>query len=204
MKENHLLPNGTEVIFYPETHTYVVGDKELPSVTSLLTKVYGDSYSAVNPEILKRAAEYGTAVHEEIQQLIEMRKENSGIPISPKYQETNNYFTFVEDIYKIVPLMTEKVVVLYNENGEPCAAGRFDLLCTASGKKTLADFKTTSTIHKQLVTAQLNLYLKAAIQSGYLDANEDVGLGVIHLSGETSRFVPVPKLADGFYLKFIS
>jgi len=36
------------VEFLPETHTYIVNGKEVPSVTTLLTKVYGDAYSAVN------------------------------------------------------------------------------------------------------------------------------------------------------------
>ena len=95
------------------------------------------------------------------------------------------------------------MVVLY-DNGKPVAAGRFDLLCNVNGKLTLADFKTTSTIHKQLVTAQLNLYLKAARQSGYIDPEADVDLQVIQLSGEKARMVPVAKLSDNFYLKFVN
>lgn len=200
--ENHLLPNGTEVIFYPDTHTYFVNGKELPSITTLLTKVYGDSYSSVNPKLLKRSAERGTRVHEELQQLIELRKEDEGIPLSSEYQEVENYFKFVEPIYSIEPIMTEKVVVLYNDKGEPCAAGRFDLFCKVKGELTLADFKTTSTIHRQLVTGQLNLYLKAGEQSGYFSSEDNVKLGVIHLSGSTSRYVPITKLGDNFIKKF--
>ena len=82
------------------------------------------------------------------------------------------------------------------------AAGRFDLLCEVDGVLTLADFKTTSTIHRQLVTAQLNLYAIAAYQSGYIKTT-DIALGVIHLSGLKSRFLPIPKLDDKFYLQFI-
>ena len=200
--ENHLLPNGTEVIFYPDTHTYFVDGKELPSITSLLTKVYGNSYANVNPELLKRSADYGTKVHEELQNLIELRKEDDGAPLYSEYQEVENYFKFVEPIYKIQPIMTEKVVVLYDDNNKPYAAGRFDLLCNVDGHLTLADFKTTSTIHRQLVTAQLNLYLKAAKQSGYIDSKDDIKLGVIHLSGITSKFIPITKLGETFIKKF--
>lgn len=201
--ETHILPNGLRVDFYPETHVYKVGDRELPSITTIMKKVYGDTYASVNPEILKRSAEYGTAVHEELERLIEMRKENPGVPLFSAYQEVNNYFTYVEDIYKIEPISNEKVVVLYDQEGVPQAAGRFDLLCNVQGDLTLADFKTTSTIHRQLVTAQLNLYLTAAVQSGYLE-NNNIKLGVIHLSGETSKFLPIVRLADNFYLKFIN
>lgn len=202
-REEQLLPNGTLVVFYPETHQYFVDDKELPSVTTLLSKVYGNAYAGVNPEILKRAAEYGTAVHDELQQLIEIRKQNPEVPLDYAHQETRNYFTFVESIYKVEPLLTEQMVVLYDD-GKPVAAGRFDLLCNVKGKLTLADFKTTTTIHKQLVTAQLNLYLKAARQSGYIDQDADVDLQVIQLSGEKARMVPVTKLNDNFYLKFVN
>ena len=145
---------------------------------------------------------YGTKIHEELQNLIELRKEDDGIPLYSDYQEVENYFKFVEPIYSIEPVMTEKIVVLYNDQGEPCAAGRFDLLCKVKGELTLADFKTTSTIHRQLVTGQLNLYLKAAEQSGYLSPQDNVKLGVIHLSGATSRYVPIAKLGDNFIKKF--
>lgn len=203
MYEELVLPNGIKVQFYPDTHTYIVDGKELPSITTLLKKVYGDTYAAVNPEVLQRAAEYGTAVHTELQQMIEMRQKNPGIPLFSSYQEVTNYFTFVEPIYHIEPIMTEKVVVLYDQDGQPCAAGRFDLLCNVNGEKTLADFKTTSTIHRQLVTAQLNLYLIAARQSGYLSEDEEIKLGAIHLSGEKSKFVPIVNLNKNFYLQFI-
>lgn len=200
--EKHLLPNGTEVIFYPDTHTYIVEGKILPSITTLLTKVYGDNYAAVNPEMLKRSAEYGTKIHNELQELIEMRKDSPGVPLYSDYQEVENYFNYVEPIYQIEPILTEKVVVLYDAENNPYAAGRFDLLCKVKGELSLADFKTTSTIHRQLVTGQLNLYLKAAIQSGYIKEEDNVKLGVIHLSGTTCRYVPVAKLGENFIKKF--
>lgn len=203
-KETFLLPNGVSVDFYPEAHQYFVGDKELPSITTLLSKVYGSPYTNVNPEILKRASEYGTAVHNELQELIEMRKESPDIPLFCTYQETQNYFTFVEDIYKIKPILTEKVIILYDKENNPVSAGRFDLLCTVNGELTLADFKTTSTIHRQLVTAQLNLYAKGAVQSGYISQNEKLKLGVIHLVGEKGRFIPIANLGEGFYSKFLN
>ena len=54
--ETHRLPNGIEIKFFPDTHTYVFKDKPLLSVTQLLTKMYGDSYAKVNPVLLERAA----------------------------------------------------------------------------------------------------------------------------------------------------
>lgn len=202
MIESFELPNGEKVTFNPDGHIYIVRGKELPSITGLLRDYYGDTYENVNPEILKRAAEYGTSVHSDLDRLINLRFADPKATLASTYQEVQNYFNFVEPIYKIDPIATEKVVVLYDDKNEPIAAGRFDLICTVKGKKALADFKTTTTLHKDLVTGQLNLYLKAAMQSGYIE-DMDFQLGAIHLCGLTARFVPVTKLNEDFYLNFI-
>lgn len=204
VKEEYIIPNGTKVIFYPENHIYEVDGRQIPSITTLISEFYGDTYKNVNPILLKRSADYGTKVHAELQDYIEKRFNHIDInPIEIEYQEVENYFNFVEPIYKVKPIMTEKVVVLYDVQGNPCAAGRFDLLCTVDDKLTLADFKTTSSVHRQLVTAQLNLYLKAAKESGYIKPEEEVQLGVIHLNGSTSRFVPISVLGESYCLQFI-
>lgn len=201
--EKHVLPNGVEVLFYPETHTYVVNGKEVPSITTLIQDHYGNKYGAVRPEILEAAARYGTKVHAELDHLITNRMKDPKASVKSEIREVNNYFDFVEPIYHIKPVMTEKVVVLYDhEGGEICGAGRFDLLCEVDGKLTLVDFKTTSTIMRQSVAAQLNLYRIAAYQSGYIKSL-DIDLGVIHLSGNKSVYVPIQRFADDFHLTFI-
>ena len=202
--ETHVLPNGQRVLYSDASHTYIVDGMELPSITSLLSLVYGDTYAHVNSTILKQAADYGTAVHAELQEHIDKRLENPEYNVKTfAYPETQHYFNVVEPIWKIKPVATEKIVVLYGPNNRPVAAGRFDLLCTVNDKLTLVDFKTTSAIHRQLVTAQLNLYRKAAIQSGYISNDDHVGLGVIHLHKDTSRYTSIATLADDFYLKFL-
>lgn len=199
------LPDGSIVEFYPSEHKYIYKGVVLPSITTLLKKVYGDCYGSVNPILLQRSAEYGTRVHGEISSLIEMREE--GIDITDlvevsTQQETKNYFNFIEPIYKVAPISTEKVVILKNKQGIPVAAGRFDLLAKVGETTCICDFKTTSSIHRQLVTAQLNLYLTAAIQTGYLEPNKEYKLAAIHLSGEKARLVPIPVLGEGLINKF--
>ncbi len=204
--EKHLLPNGTTIEFYPADHRYVYNGVVLPSITTLLKTVYGDTYSSVNPELLKRSADYGTQVHSELQSLIDMREDGIDITdlinLPTTHQETLNYFKFVEPIYKIKPIMTEKIVVLYNDQKEPVAAGRFDLMAEVDGELTLVDFKTTSAIHQKLVTAQLNLYAVACVQTGYYSEGEIKKLGVIHLCGSTSRYKPIPILNKTFLKQF--
>ena len=201
--EQFILPNGVEVIFTPEDHKYYVDGKEVPSVTNLIQDHYGNKYGAVRPEILQAAAKYGTNVHNEIELLINLRKACPDAPLVSDYPEVNNYFNFVEPIYGIEPIMTEKIIVLYGPDGRVAAAGRFDMLCKVKGRTTLVDFKTTSTINRQSVSAQLNLYLTGLLQSGYVDSIDDIDLGVIHLSGEKSTYNPIKKFASNFYLTFI-
>lgn len=200
--EHHLLPNGVTVDYIDETHQYFVAGVEKPSITGLIQKVYGNHYNGANPEVVERAAKYGTAVHNELKNLIELRKLNEDIPLVSDYQEVQNYFTYVEPIYNIQPIFNEKVVALYDDNNNIVACGRIDMYCLQDNKETLIDFKTTSTIIKQYVTAQLNLYRIALKQSGYIE-DDNIQLGVIHLSGETAKFVPILKLNNKFYLTFI-
>lgn len=202
--ERHLLPNGAEVDYIDETHEYFINGIKYPSITELLKNKFGNQYNNVNPEILKRSSEYGTRVHKEIQSLIEMR--DAGIEPFSEIQEVCNYFTYVEPIYNIQPISLEKVVVLYDQNNKPFACGRMDMLCFINNSLGLVDFKTTSSINRKYVTAQLNLYYKAACQSGYIDTDtyDDIQLGVIHLSGTTAKLIPMSKLSDEFYLTFVN
>ena len=50
--------------FHEETHTFTLDGMRLPSVTELLAPLQEESFSAINPAVLKAAADRGTAVHE--------------------------------------------------------------------------------------------------------------------------------------------
>lgn len=197
--EKFVLPNGEQVFFAPEEHLYSVQGFIVPSVTNLVDIIYNNTYNGVNPELLKKTAEYGSNVHKELQEWIEIRKQNPEAQVISPYVEVENYFTFIEPIYKIDPILTEQVIVIYHpKTGEPVAAGRFDLLCYVDKNKTLADFKTTSTIHKKEVTLQLNLYVLGLKQSKYVESIEHIDMGVIHLNGDKSKFVPIMELSEDF------
>ena len=201
--EYHTLPNGLVVTFRPSDHKYFVKGREVPSITKLLDIKYGSNYGFVKPEILKMAADYGTEVHNQLEHYINKRKENPECPIDSEYAEVQGYFSHIEPLYKVKPIMNEKVVALYNQDNEVVACGRFDMICYLLDAFTLIDFKTTSSINRQHVTGQLNLYLTAAYQSGYIDTM-DLNLGVIHLVGNKTKFVPITKLSPDFYQQFLN
>ena len=200
--EYHKLPNGAKVTFVDSTHTYMVDGVEVPSITRLLDIKYGSSYGFVDPDLLKKASEYGTAVHNQLSEFIDGRMKDPSFSCETTYPEVYEYFDFVEPIYGVEPVMTEQVVILYGKDGVPAACGRFDLLCKVKGELTLADFKTTTSLNKTHIIGQLNLYLIAAWQSGYIK-DTDLKLAVIHLVGDEATLSPIPKLSPRFYLHFL-
>lgn len=55
----------SKFIFDEELHRYTLAGKVLPSVTQVIKPLY--DFSFVNPDVLRRAAEFGTAVHKTIE-----------------------------------------------------------------------------------------------------------------------------------------
>lgn len=157
--------------FDEQTHTYTNENGEvLISVTQLL-KLAGISpnYDFVNEEVLKAAAEKGTLIHKEIEDYI--KKGEIGFT-----KELHEFITYVKE-QGIKILASEKQV--YNDK----VAGTIDLIFQYSnGKVVYADFKTTSTIHKQAVSYQLSIYKDLDSNSEHeIDANyEDADLEVWH------------------------
>jgi hypothetical protein len=145
--ENTNLP--IELKFNEETHVYTLGDKDLISVTQLLEKQkISPSYTAVDPELLKRAAMRGTAIHKEIEEY----NKTGEIGFTPECQA---YADYVEDM-KLHCIASECQV--YTDY----YAGTFDqLLETEDGELILSDNKTTSQIHRESVSWQLSLYAYA-------------------------------------------
>ena len=52
-----------QLIFYPENHTYWLDGEELPSVTHILRFLSQDAYKAIDPYVLRAAADRGSRVH---------------------------------------------------------------------------------------------------------------------------------------------
>ena len=55
--------NLAQLIFYPENHTYWLDSEEIPSVTHVLRFLSQDSYKAIDPYVLRSAAERGSRIH---------------------------------------------------------------------------------------------------------------------------------------------
>ena len=132
--------------FNKEQHLYTLNDKPLISVTQLMQKLgLAPDYSRVNPDLLKKTAQYGTIVHEEIEHYIKYRE--TGITI--ELQE------FIKYISKNKVEVLESEYMVHND----IVAGTIDLILSKSNKPIIADIKTTTQVHYDAVSWQLSIYL---------------------------------------------
>lgn len=136
--------------FNEETHEYRLGDKILPSVTTILEKtLFERKYEGIDENVLKKAAEYGSLVHSEIEQYIK----RGALGFST---ELYNYITIQEE-NKIRPIHSE--LQIHDDK----MAGTIDIVAELGGKgkvarNILADIKTTYKLDKEYVSWQLSFY----------------------------------------------
>lgn len=175
---------GHYLEYYEDGHIYLVDGVVVPSITQLLRIRFGNKYSGVSRDVLNRAAEAGTAVHEAIERYCVDGAE-SDLP------EVRN-FKFLQKQYKFRVLENETPVILFL-NDEPIAAGRLDLVLEMGGRIGGADIKRTSTLDKEYLAYQLNLY-RIAYRQTY--GEEWEFLRGIHLRGDTRKFVTIPVNED--------
>lgn len=133
----------TNVTFREEDHTYFNAAGEiLISVTQLMQEMgLAPNYDGVSETILARKAERGTLVHKEIENYIK-----------------NNLVGFTEELGKFIAyIQTTKREIAASEMivASDKVAGTIDLIFRDG---TIADIKTTYSLHKEAISWQLSLY----------------------------------------------
>ena len=171
---------GHAVEFFEDGHTYLVDGVIVPSITQILGVKFGKKYAGISRAVLNKAAAAGTAVHEAIEDFCQTG-------FKAPYPEVRN-FIFLQKHYGFEVLENEVPVILFLDD-EPFAAGRLDLVLQMDGKVGGADIKRTSTLDKEYLAYQLNLY-RIAYRQCY--GTEWEFLRGIHLRGETRKFVSIP------------
>ena len=167
--------------YIDEIHTYLVNGVIVPSITQILKIKFGNKYEGVSKEVLERAANNGTRVHKAIE---DYEKESID---DLTCNELQNY-KFLKKHYKWECLNNEVPIILFKDN-KPVAAGRLDLVLNIDNKVGLGDIKRTSTLDKNYLAYQLNLY-KIGFQQCY-NANVEFLKG-IHLRNDVRKFVNIP------------
>lgn len=128
--------------FIEETHQYWLGDKELISVTTLMQKHgLAPSYDGVPENVLNAKAKRGTLIHKEIEDYC-----------------VKGEIGFTDELMLFIDYVNENgIKVLFNELlvHNDLVAGTIDLIISGN---TIADIKTTSTLHLEAVSWQLSIY----------------------------------------------
>lgn len=132
----------SEIRFIEETHEYWLGDKKLISTTTLMQKHgLAPSYDGVDENVLRAAAERGTLIHKEIEDYC----------VKDEVGFTNELSLFIDYVADNKIEIVSNELLVHNE----LVAGTIDLVL---GNNTIADIKTTSTLHTDAVSWQLSIY----------------------------------------------
>lgn len=173
--------NGHILEYDDSTHTYIADGVIVPSVTQVLDIKFGGKYASVNPSILNRAANRGTSIHKAIEDYCKGNEELLGT------KEVRN-FRFLQKHYEFDVLENETPIVITKE-GIPIVAGRLDLVLGINGVNALADIKTVSTLDKEYLAYQLNLYRIGYMQSYGTEIKELYG---VHLREDKRKLIKIP------------
>lgn len=171
---------GGVLEFLPETHTYLYDGLMLPSVTQILGVKYKNDYASVPPAVLENASRRGTAVHKAI--------ENFNVSGYDDGSEAVRNFKFLQKQYGFEVLDSELPIVLFKDD-MPIACGRLDMTMLIDGQTGIADIKTVSTLNKEKVAYQLNLYRIGLMQSYGVDAKF---LKIIHIRDGIRKVIDSP------------
>ena len=166
--------------FYPETHTYLYDGLMLPSVTQILGVKYRNDYASVPPAVLDNAAKRGTAVHKAIENYNNLGYDDGS--------EAVRNFKFLQKQYGFEVLDSELPIVIFKDD-MPIACGRLDMTMLMDGETGIADIKTVSTLNKEKIAYQLNLYRIGLMQSYGVDAKF---LKIIHLRDGIRKVIDSP------------
>lgn len=171
---------GHTLEYFDDDHTYLVDGIVVCSITQCLKFKFGNKYASVDASTLQRASEKGTEAHRAIEEYCKTGKE-SELP------ELRN-FKFLQKQYGFTVIENETPVILSLEN-EPICAGRLDMVLMMNDQIGLGDIKRTSTLDKEYLAYQLNLYRIAYRQSYGIEAEFLRGL---HLREDVRKFVQIP------------
>lgn len=172
--------NGTTLEYDDDTHTYLVDGMIVPSVTQILQKRFSHKYDFVDAATLQRAANRGTQIHKAIEDYNTTGEDDGS-------REVHN-FRFLMKLYGYRVFECETPIVIKKDE-EPIAAGRLDLVLDAGDCTALADIKTTSSLDKEYLAYQLNLYRIGYMQSYGISIDKLFG---IHLREDTRKLVNIP------------
>lgn len=147
------------VEFIKETHQYTVDGILVPSVSTILREtIFADKYKDVPEFVLKRAAEFGTAIHDAIEN-------DDSLFLDEQQEQVFQEWKRLQQEENIEPIEQEQIVHYQTEY-----AGTFDMIANIKGEKCLVDIKTTYNLDIEYLSWQLSMYALAYGHKGKLYA----------------------------------
>lgn len=155
----------SQVVFNPDEHTYMLGDKELSGITSVIGRqLFPDKYRDVPEDVLRKAAERGTMIHS-ICELVD------DMGITHDSDEAQGYEELKDDWG--LRYECSEYLVSDNEHYASC----IDKVYRENETDfTLGDIKTTYVLDKESVRWQLSIY-------AYLFELQNPGCNAVRLIG---------------------
>ena len=152
------LPNTPELSFLESTHTYTLYGQKIPSVTQLMAPLNASVYGGINTDVLNKAADRGTEVHQAAENYA-----NFGIEdISPEHRGYfdgfRKWFDEVKPVVVSTEFQTYHKYLIYG--------GTVDLLAYIDDMLYVIDYKTTYRVDKMLTRVQLEAYKQALLSHG--------------------------------------
>lgn len=168
------------VEFKQEEHEYWLNGKQLQGVTGVLERrLFPDKYKFVSKEMMERAAERGSFIHEQIELA-------DSLGVNPDVQEVKNYLKLKEE-HGLKTVENEYLVT----DGENYASSVDIVMTDGTPAVFLVDAKTTSKFDKESVSWQLSIY---AYFFELMNPNIPVkGLYGLWLRGDIARLIAVER-----------
>ena len=190
--------DGRTLEYFPDEHLYLCDGVIVQSVTQLLNRKFGKKYDSVDANTLKKAADRGTMIHKAIEDYCKAGIESDLMEVKD--------FAFLQNYYKFDVKFNELPIIV-DFAGETYA-GRLDLIISFENLtrkneiiNAVADIKTTSTLDKEYLGHQLNLYRLGVEQCyGYIIEN----LYGIHLRKGTRKLVDIPIRSEEWLAKSLN
>lgn len=179
--------NHRHLEYFDDGHVYLCDGIEIPSITQMLADEFGHRFDGIDSEVLRRAAEKGTQVHEAIEDYCRTGRE-ADLPEVRGWKELQEKHGF--------EVVGNELPVILSWRHEVIAAGRLDLLLREDDVLGIGDIKRVSKLDTDYLTRQLNLYRIAYMQT--YGQNIDFLRGV-HLRESVKRYVDIPVEGEKTY-----
>lgn len=181
-----------KITFDAENHLYFNANGFIvPSVTEIITSVYGSGLEAAPADLVAKAATKGKAIHAEIETFIKTGK----LPTDTPSAEALHFAKYAEKNLNLkVFAKPELILHATTPTGEFC--GTLDLFCGGY----IFDYKTSRTATREQISKwqmQLSFYFFALKQAG----KSVLGIKVLHLTADGCKEIPLEYLGDEFVLK---